>query len=309
MIARWYETLEQSVSNVISGKREEIELVVATLLAEGHVLLEDVPGTGKTTLARVLAASLELPFKRVQLTPDMLPSDLTGVSIYAGGEFVFRPGPIFTGLLLADEINRTTPKTQSALLEAMAERQVTVEGQTRPLDKPFLVIATQNPVEMEGTYRLPEAQLDRFMCRIRLGYPGPEAELEMLTRLREQHPLERVSAVTDRKALLDAQQRVTRVKVSDTLAEYLLALIHKTRDAEGVSLGASPRAALMLQRMAQALAALAGRDYLIPDDVQRALIPVVAHRLMLEYEARLEGLSAEAVLERVLQSVPVPVEA
>ena len=309
MIQAWYEKLQANVSQVILGKEEETRLITATLLAGGHVLLEDVPGTGKTTLARTLAKSLELPFRRVQFTPDMLPSDLTGVNIYTDGRFEFRPGPLFTGLLLADEINRATPKTQSALLEAMAETQITVDGETRTLPEPFLVIATQNPVEMEGTYRLPEAQLDRFTTRIRLGYPSAEAEREMLQQLRQTHPVHGVQSVTTPEEIKRAQSAVRQVKVTSALEGYLVQLIRATRVMDGVALGASPRAALMLQATAQAFAALSGRNYLLPDDIQKVLEPVLAHRLLLQYEARLEGLTAEGVLRDVLRDVAVPVEA
>lgn len=309
MIQNWYEKLSANIEQVIVGKHEEVKAVVATLLSGGHVLLEDVPGTGKTTLARALAKSLGLEFRRVQFTPDLLPSDLTGVYVYLQGAFEFRPGPLFTGLLLADELNRATPKTQSALLEAMQEHQVTLEGKTHPLPRPFLVIATQNPIEQEGTYRLPEAQLDRFSARIKLGYPTGEDEREMLRRMREKSPLERLEPVTAAAEVLEAQKLVRQVRVDANLEDYLLAIVAATRQADGVILGASPRAALALERFAQALAALEGRDYLIPDDLKAATLPVLAHRLILSYEARLEGHSAEQVLTEILSRVPVPVEA
>lgn len=228
--------------------------------------------------------------------------------IYLNGAFEFRPGPLFAGLLLADELNRATPKTQSALLEAMQEGQVTLEGQTHPLPRPFLVIATQNPIEQEGTYRLPEAQLDRFTARIKLGYPAGEDERVMLRRMRQKSPLEELEPVTDAAEVLQAQRLVRQVRVDATLEDYLLAIVAATRQAEGVVLGASPRAALALERFAQALAAIEGRDYLIPDDIKTAALPVLAHRLILSYEARLEGKSAEGVLANIVQRIPVPVE-
>jgi len=308
MIATWYQRLEQQIEQVIVGKTEVIRQALAALLAGGHLLLEDVPGTGKTTLARVLARSLGLPYRRVQMTPDLLPSDLTGVYIYHNGEFRFRPGPIFTGVLLADELNRATPKTQSALLEAMQEGQVTLEGETHPLPRPFWVIATQNPIEQEGTYRLPEAQLDRFICRLRLQYPEPQAEREILRRLREASPEEALQPLSSAEEIVALQQQVRRVHLEPDLEDYLLAIVQATRQAPQVLLGASPRAALALQRFAQAKAALAGRDFVLPDDIQSAVVPVLAHRLLLHYEARLEGAKAEQVLEEIKQHIPVPVE-
>jgi MoxR-like ATPase len=308
MISSWFQRINQQIEQAIVGKAEVIQEALAALLAGGHLLLEDVPGTGKTTLARVLARSLGLPYRRVQMTPDLLPSDLTGVYIYHNGDFRFRPGPIFTGVLLADELNRATPKTQSALLEAMQEGQVTLEGQTHPLPRPFWVIATQNPIEQEGTYRLPEAQLDRFMCRLRLQYPEPEAEREILRRLREASPEEALQPLTSAEEIVALQQQVRRVHLEPDLEDYLLAIVQATRQAPQVLLGASPRAALALQRFAQAKAALAGRDFVLPDDIQSAVVPVLAHRLLLHYEARLEGAKAEQVLEEIKQHIPVPVE-
>lgn len=308
MIAAWCERVQQQIGRVIVGKAEVIRQALAALLAGGHLLLEDVPGTGKTSLARALARSLGLAYRRVQMTPDLLPSDLTGVYIYQNGEFRFRPGPIFTGVLLADELNRATPKTQSALLEAMQEGQVTLEGETHPLPRPFWVIATQNPIEQEGTYRLPEAQLDRFICRLSLRYPEPQAELEMLRNLREANPEEALEPLTQAEEIVRMQSEVRRVHLEPDLEVYLLSIVQATRQAPQVLLGASPRATLALQRFAQALAAMDGRDFVLPDDLQSSVLPVLAHRLLLRYEARLEGVRAERVLEEILQGLPVPVE-
>ncbi|MBB6099995.1 MoxR-like ATPase [Deinobacterium chartae] len=297
-----------NVDRVLVGKREVTALAVAGILAGGHLLLEDAPGTGKTMLARSLALSLGLSFRRIQFTPDLLPGDVTGVSIYRAGEFVFQPGPIFAGVLLADEINRATPKTQSALLEAMAEGQVSEGGVTHPLPSPFVVIATQNPVEQEGTYRLPEAQLDRFLLRLSVGYPSLEEEVAMLARLEETHPIESLGQVTAAAELLEARERVRRVRMSPELARYIATLVGETRRLEVLSLGASPRASLALQGVGKALAALEGRDFVIPEDLKRAAVPVLAHRVNLRTEARLRGLRAEEVIADLLDRVPVPVE-
>ncbi|WP_119673492.1 AAA family ATPase [Deinococcus sp. RM] len=299
-----------NVAQVLVGKEDVTRLALAGILAGGHVLLEDAPGTGKTMLARALAVSLGLDFRRVQFTPDLLPGDVTGVSVYRPDthEFRFVPGPIFTGVLLADEINRATPKTQSALLEAMAEGQVTESGVTHPLPAPFVVIATQNPVEHEGTYRLPEAQLDRFLLKLSVGYPTPEEEVRMLGRLQGEHPIGALRAVTTPAALLDAQEAVRRVFVSEPVRAYVAGLSAATRTHPLVTLGGGPRASLGLQGTAQALAWLAGRSFVTPDDVQRAAPGVLAHRLSLRIEARLQGQSAEGILGEVLRAQPVPVE-
>ncbi|PNY80318.1 AAA family ATPase [Deinococcus koreensis] len=300
-----------NVAQVLVGKGDVTRLALAGVLAGGHLLLEDVPGTGKTMLARALARSLGLDFARVQFTPDLLPSDVTGVSVYrpASGVFEFVPGPVFTGVLLADEINRATPRTQSALLEAMGEGQVTESGVTRPLPAPFVVIATQNPVEHEGTYRLPEAQLDRFLLRLSVGYPALEDEVEMLGRLRAEHPIQALQAVAAPADLLAAQAGVRQVHVSADLQRYLASLCARTRRHPQVTLGAGPRASLALQSMSQALAWLDGRRFVTPDDVQTAAPGVLGHRLSLSLEARLQGTPPDSVVREVLRAEAVPVEA
>ncbi len=298
-----------NVERVIVGKRPVIELAVVALLCEGHVLIEDVPGVGKTMLARALAASLGCTFRRLQFTPDLLPSDVTGVSVFnqKTGEFEFRPGPIFTHILLADEINRATPRTQSALLECMAERQVSVEGQPRPLPRPFLVLATQNPIEYEGTFPLPEAQLDRFLLRLRIGYPSFDDERQMTLNLQHRHPIETLGPVADGAEVLRLQEQVTAVAVEDSVRDYIITLVRATRDHPDVALGASPRGTLALLRSSQALAAMAGRAYVLPDDVKRLAPFVLAHRLLLKPDAQLRGRTAEDVVQSVVERVPVPV--
>ena len=298
------------VARVLVGKEDVTRLALAGILAGGHVLLEDAPGTGKTMLARALAASLGLDFRRVQFTPDLLPGDVTGLSVYrpATATFEFVPGPIFTGVLLADEINRATPKTQSALLEAMGEGQVTESGVTHRLAQPFVVIATQNPVEHEGTYRLPEAQLDRFLLRLSVGYPTLEEEVRLLGRLQGAHPIHTLEAVTTPQELLAAQAQVREVFVATDVRRYVAGLVARTRAHPLVTLGGGPRASLALQGVAQALAAQEGRSFVTPDDVQRAAPGVLAHRLTLNIEARLQGTAAEQVVADVLRAEPVPVE-
>ncbi len=301
--------VRRAVAAAVVGNERALDLLLVALLCGGHALLEDVPGVGKTLLARSLAASLGCEFRRIQLTPDVLPSDVTGSSVYNqhSTEFEFRPGPVFTQVLLADEINRATPRTQSALLEAMEERQVTVDGTTRRLPEPFLVLATQNPVELEGTFPLPEAQLDRFLIRVRLGYPSLDDEREILGRYQAEAPPapQPVTAPSEIARLWHARGQIA---VSAAVEDYLLALVRATREDERVALGASPRAALALHRAAQALALLDGRGFVLPDDVKTLYLPVLAHRLVLTPSARLRGAGVEGVLASLLEATPVPVE-
>jgi MoxR-like ATPase len=274
--------LLRNIETVVLGKPEVIRLAVVTLLAEGHILIEDVPGVGKTLLARAMAASIDCSFRRIQFTPDLLPSDILGSSIYhaPSGEFVFKPGPIFAQIILADEINRTTPRTQSALLEAMGDRQVSVEGNTYPLEPPFMVLATQNPFEFEGTYVLPESQLDRFMMRVSMGYPDRSMERQILATHRAGEPVESLRPVLSVAEVIGLQYAVRNVRVDDAIADYLLALVHATRDTEDLHVGISTRGALTLYRAAQGLALTAGRDFVIPDDIKELAVPVLAHRVV-----------------------------
>ncbi len=310
MVQEVGKTLKENVSQVMVGKSDVIELVLIALLADGHILIEDVPGVGKTMMARAIARSLGCEFQRIQFTPDLLPSDVTGVSVYNQklGEFQFRPGPILSQIVLADEVNRATPRTQSALLECMEERQVTVDGVTHKLPRPFLVMATQNPIEYEGTFPLPEAQLDRFLLRLRMGYPTPEEENEILIRLQERHPIETIEQVLPAERLVEAQAVIRRVYVEDSVRQYIVNIVQKTRSHPDVSLGASPRGALGLFRTAQAAAALAGRDYVIPDDVKRLAVPVLAHRIVLRPESELRGRTGEKVVDEILSQVPIKLE-
>jgi MoxR-like ATPase len=298
-----------SVERVIVGKRDAVELVIIALLCEGHLLIEDVPGVGKTMLARAMAASLGVEFRRLQFTPDLLPNDVIGVSVFnqRSGDFEFRPGPIFTNLLLADEINRATPRTQSALLEAMGERQVSSDGLARPLARPFLVLATQNPIEYEGTFPLPEAQLDRFLLRLRVGYPALPDERQVLRNLQHDHPIATVTPVAGSEELLAAARAVTDIYIDDSVVDYLLTIVHATRDHRDIALGASPRGSLGLFRAAQARAAIHGRDYVLPDDVKALAPTVLAHRLLVRPESALRGRTADQIIAAILDTVDPPI--
>jgi MoxR-like ATPase len=303
------ERLRENVEQMLVGKRSAIELAIVGVLCEGHLLIEDVPGIGKTTLARALATSIGGTFRRLQCTPDLLPSDVTGVSVFdqRSAEFVFRPGPIFANVLLADEINRATPRTQSAVLEAMQEAQVSVDGVTRALPRPFLVLATQNPVELEGTFPLPEAQLDRFLLRLSLGYPSEADEEALLVRNPSRVP-DRLDAVTSSDEVLGAIDECLKVRVQDDVRRYIVQVARATRSEPDVRLGASPRATLALHRASQVRAAMQGRDYVTPDDVKHLAVAVLAHRLIATLEARLRGRDAAAIIGSILDKLPVPVE-
>jgi MoxR-like ATPase len=298
-----------NIEKVIIGKRPQITLALVAYLCEGHILLEDVPGVAKTMLARALARSVGCTFKRVQCTPDLLPTDVTGVSVFnqKTAEFEFRPGPIFAQTVLADEINRATPRTQAALLEAMAERRVTVDGQGYVLKPPFLVIATQNPIDHEGTFPLPEAQLDRFLIRLSIGYPSLEEEAKMLQRLQLSHPIDDLPAVATAAEIVGCQEAIREIHVDDKVRKYLLQIVHATREHNDVHLGGSPRASIALFRTAQALAAVNGRNFVLPDDVKRMMMPVLGHRLIIKPESRLRKVTPAAIVNDVLGEVPVPV--
>lgn len=301
--------LLSQIETVIVGKRKVVELTAIGFLCGGHLLIEDIPGVGKTMLARSLARSVDLDFKRIQFTPDLLPSDITGVSIYhqADHDFKFRPGPIFANVVLADEINRATPKSQAALLEAMEEFQVTVDGVPHALPKPFFVIATENPIEYEGTYSLPEAQLDRFLMRLSIGYPSPADEVMILDRQMVQHPIESLTPVVSAEEILELQRVVRHVHVDPSLKAYMVQLADASRSHAAVSLGASPRGSIALMRCSQGLAALQGRAHVVPDDVKAIAEPVLGHRLILKPQRRLQGTTPQQVVTELLQSVPVPV--
>ncbi len=302
------ERVLRNVQQVIVGKDAEIRMTLLALLCEGHLLIEDVPGVGKTMLARAIARSVGCTFRRIQFTPDMLPSDVTGVSIYNQKtmEFEFRPGPIMAQIVLTDEINRATPKTQSALLEAMEERQVTVDGRTYPMARPFLVLATQNPIEYEGTFPLPEAQVDRFLMRIHLGYPGKTHEVDMLTRQSNRHPIQALEQVVALEELVEAQEAIRQVYVDDLVKAYIVDLVTTTRDHPDIYLGASPRGSLALFLASRAWAALEGRDYVVPDDVKRLAEATLAHRLIVSPSARIKNVTPRQVIDEALKHTPVP---
>ncbi|NIK11707.1 AAA family ATPase [Alkalibacillus almallahensis] len=304
------QALIDNIETVVVGKRETIELTIVALLAKGHVLLEDVPGVGKTMLVRAIAKSLDLDFRRIQFTPDLLPSDVTGVSIYnqRDMQFEFQPGPIMGNVVLADEINRTSPKTQSALLESMEENHITVDGMTRDLSSPFFVLATQNPIEYEGTYPLPEAQLDRFLLKLKMGYPVKQEEIMMLDRTTHEHPIETVQPVMTQSELLAKQEEVQGIHVSQSVKQYIVEIVANTRKYPLIQLGASPRASIALMKAAQAYALVQGRDYVIPDDVKYMAPHVLAHRLQLTAEAKFEGKSDKELLEDLIKKTMIPVE-
>jgi len=303
------QTVKENVAQVIVGKADATELLLVALLIEGHVLLEDVPGIGKTTLAKALARSLDCSFARIQFTPDLLPSDVTGINYYNQKlqEFEFRPGPVLNQVLLADEINRATPRTQSSLLEAMQERQITVDGETYPLPRPFVVLATQNPIELEGTFPLPEAQVDRFLMQLDLGYPSETEEDEILLRYQREDPMSKLQPVTSAAEVLEVQQQVQGIHVSDDVRHYILKVVRATRDHEAVALGVSPRGSLALYKAGQALAALRGRGYVIPSDVQHLCPPILTHRVHISPQIRLRGRTPAQVVAEITDAVPVPI--
>jgi MoxR-like ATPase len=305
------EKIRNNISKVIVGKEDVIDLVLVAIFCAGHVLLEDVPGVGKTVLAKCLAKSIDCNFKRIQFTPDLLPSDLTGINYYnqKQGEFVFRSGPVFANIVLADEINRATPRTQSSLLECMEEGQVTIDGETKRLSKPFLVIATQNPVETQGTFPLPEAQLDRFYLKLKLGYPSIEEGRQILDRFQKGSPMQSVEIVAKAEEIVDAQQSLLAVRVNELLKDYIVGIVEETRRNDKISLGVSPRGSLALMKASQALAVIKGRDFVIPDDVKYMAIPVLSHRIILKgHSVSFGSKSVETVLSEILNKVPAPVE-
>ena len=298
----------ENISRVIVGKQPSIEFLLVALLADGHVLIEDIPGLGKTLIAKSLAKSIGGSFRRVQFTPDLLPSDITGFNVYnqQTGQFTFQPGPVMTNILLADEINRTIPRTQSSLLESMEEHQVTVDGKTYPLPYPFFVMATQNPIELEGTFPLPEAQLDRFLLKVRLGYPDKEEEIAILERFQEKDPLLELEAVANPGQIVELQHSRKRIRISPPVKEYITNIVRATRNNTSLWLGASPRGSLGLMRAGQALAALREREYVLPDDIKSLAVPVLTHRLILKEEERMRGEAAEHFLEEIISQIPVP---
>ncbi|WP_412838703.1 AAA family ATPase [Bacillus paranthracis] len=304
------EKIINNIEKLMVGKRKETILALTALLAEGHVLLEDVPGVGKTMLVRALSKSIDADYKRIQFTPDLLPSDVTGVSIYNPKElqFEFKPGPIMGNFILADEINRTSPKTQSALLESMEEGNITIDGMTRPLPKPFFVMATQNPVEYEGTYPLPEAQLDRFLLKLKMGYPSPEEEFEILNRMEKTNPLSHLQAITTIEELLYLQQSVREVSMDKGIKHYIVKLVSQTRSYSSIQLSASPRGSIALMKASQAYAFIHGRNYVIPDDIKFLAPYVLAHRLILKMEAKFEGITGEQVISKIVARTTVPTQ-
>lgn len=299
-----------NVSKVIIGKSKQVKLILAAMYSRGHVLIEDIPGVGKTMLARSMAKSISGVFRRVQATPDLLPSDILGISIYnpETKKFEFKKGPIISNILLVDEINRATPKTQSALLEAMGETQISVEGISFALPNPFIVIATQNPIEFEGTFPLPEAQMDRFMINLSLGYPTNEEEIMILTSQKEVHPIETISSVATTQDISEVQEEVKKVYIEESLKKYIVEIVSRTRNHPSLILGASPRGSLSIFKMSQSLAAINGRDYVIPEDIKSVVMPCLRHRLILKPEAKLKGIKPEDIIMSILESVEVPVE-
>jgi MoxR-like ATPase len=304
-----FTSIERNVEQVVRGKQHEIRLALVTLVAEGHLLIEDVPGVGKTMLAKAIARSIDCSFRRIQFTPDMLPTDITGVNVFnqEHGDFEFRPGAVFANIVLGDEINRASPKTQSALLECMEERQVTIDAHTHPLGTPFMVIATQNPVEHEGTYPLPEAQLDRFMLRLSIGYPSPEVEIDILATHGSGHPLDDIGPVTDSRGVADLISQAHLVHAAPAIRRYIVDVVEATRRDPAIHLGASPRASIMLLRASRALAAADERDFVIPDDVKALVVPTLAHRIIITADAAMTGRSPAMVLRDLVDEVPVAV--